>query len=59
MSYQLHAVIKAAVGLDIEMLLLAVVSDIKNLLSVICISSAFVNFQLYTQKPLTFAIKDR
>ncbi len=58
MSNQLHAVIETAVCLDIETLLFTVIGNVKNLLSVIGISSALVNFQLYAEKTLTSAIKD-
>ena len=40
------------------MLLLAVIGDVEQLLSVIGISSALVDFQLYTEKTVAFTIKD-
>jgi hypothetical protein len=58
MRYQLHSVVKRAVTLDVDVLLVSV-GDSKKLVSVVRVFACSVNFKLYAEISVRIAIEDR
>ena len=58
MCHNFKAVMQTSVILDVDMLV-SIVAFFKDFKSIVIIVSAFIDFQLYAEKPLPFAIKYR